>query len=69
LHADFADETKAPPCDGADQLLLFAAVADRLSRGVDAARQGRLRNDPAVPDRGDQIVLADDPVAVPYQVN
>jgi len=63
------DETEAPARDGADQLLVFAAVADRLSGGVDAAGQGRIRHDPAVPDRGDEVVLADDAVAVLHQVN
>ena len=37
-----ADEAEALARDGADQLLLLAAVADRLSRGVDAAGQGRI---------------------------
>src|SRR6266480_2146361 len=36
--------------DGADQLLVLAAVADRLSCSVDAAGQRRIRNNPAVPD-------------------
>ena len=29
----------------------------------------RIRHDPAAPDRGDEIVLADDAVAVLHQVN
>jgi hypothetical protein len=65
LRAHGADEAKALARDGADQLLLLAAVADRLARGVDAAGQRRIRHDPAAPDRSDEIVLADDAVAVP----
>src|SRR5262249_35019444 len=69
LRAHNTDEAKALARDGANQFLVPAAVADRLSRGVDAAGQGRIRNDTAAPDRGDQIVLADDAVAVLHQIN
>ena len=55
--------------DGADQALLLAAVADRLARGVDAAGQRRFRHDAALPDRGDEIVLADHPLAILDQVD
>ena len=37
-----ADEANALARDGADQLLLLAAVADRLARGIDAAGQRRI---------------------------
>src|SRR5467141_3611191 len=67
LHS--ADEPEALARNGADQLLVLAAVADRLSHSVDAAGQRRIRNDPAAPDRSDEIVLADDPVAVLHQIN
>ena len=67
--AHVADEAQALARDGADQPLLLAAVADRLARGIDAAGQGRLRHDPAAPDRSDEIVLADDAVAVLHQVD
>ena len=50
--------------DRADQGLPLAAVADRLARGVDAAGERRFGDDAAVPDRGDEIVLADHAVAV-----
>jgi hypothetical protein len=55
--------------DRSDQLLLLAAVADGPPRRVYATRQGRLRHDPAAPDRRDQIVLADDVIAVLNQIN
>jgi hypothetical protein len=66
--ANGADETDAPARGGADQPLRFAAVADRLARGVDAAREGRIRHDSPAPDRRDEIVLADQAVAVLHQV-
>ena len=62
-----ADKPDAPACDGADQFLFLAVVADRVTRGVDAAHQGRIRHDPAAPDRRKKIVLADDPVAILHQ--
>ena len=64
-----ADKAEAFASDGADQFLLVAAVADRLARGVDAAGQSRIRHDPAAPDRSEEIVLADDAVAVLHQVD
>src|ERR1700722_8258713 len=69
LRAHYANEAQALARECADQLLVLAAVADRLSRGVDAAGQRRIRRDPAAPDRSDEIVLADDAVAVLHQVN
>ena len=64
-----ADETNAPARSRAYQPLLFAAVTDRLARGVDAAGEGRIRHDPAAPDRRDEIILADDALAVLHQVS
>ena len=46
----------------------LAAVADRAPGRIDASGQRRLRDDPAVPDTGDEIVLADDSLAVLDQV-
>ena len=69
LRLYVADEAKALSRDGADHGLILAAVADRLARGIDPARQGGLGDDAAVPDRLDQIVLADDVVAIFDQVN
>ena len=62
LHV--ADETETLARDGADQCLVLAAVADGLARGVNAAGEGRFRDDAAMPDRRNQIVLADHAVAV-----
>src|SRR5882757_10745581 len=55
--------------NGPDQLLLHAAVADRLSRGVDAAGERRVRNYSPRPDRGNEIVPADDAAAVLHQID
>ncbi len=66
--ADLADEAEAALVQRADEQLVVAGVADRLASGVDAARQRRLRNDSSVPDRLDQLVLADDASAVANQV-
>src|SRR5712675_1587312 len=68
-HLHVADETESLAGDGADQLLVVAAVAERLAGGVDAAGQGGIRHDPAAPDRGDEVVLAHHAVAVLHQVD
>ena len=64
-----ADEAQALARDGADQSLFPTAVAHRLAGSVDTAGQGRIGNDPAAPDRRNEIVLADDTVAVLHQIN
>jgi hypothetical protein len=58
-------DTLADDC--ADQPLLFAVVADDAAHGVDPGGDRRFRHDPPAPDRGQQIVFADDPVAVADQ--
>jgi hypothetical protein len=69
MDAYFTDEAQPLARDRADQPLVLAAVAHGLSRGVDAARKGRIRHNPAAPDRSDEIVLADDSISVLHQVN
>jgi hypothetical protein len=61
-----ADKTDALADDCADQPLPVASVADRVTGGVDPAEQRRFRHDPPAPDRSQQIVLADDPIAVAH---
>jgi len=51
----------------ADEPLLPTRVANNPSGGVDATAQSRFRNDPATPDRGEQIVLAHHPITVADQ--
>src|SRR5258708_38878274 len=69
LRLHIADEAHALAGYGTDPPLLFAAVADHLSRRVDTAGQRRVRDDPAFPDRGEDFILADDAVAVLRQVS
>jgi hypothetical protein len=52
-----------------DQRLLGAAVARCPARGIDAAGQGRFRNDPAAPDAIDKVVLAHHELPVAQQVD
>ena len=63
--------TKRKPLrgNGAQQRLALAAVADGGPDGIDAAGQRRIRHHPSAPDAGDQVVLADHPVAVLQQVD
>jgi hypothetical protein len=68
LTVHSADKTDAPARDGADELLLLAAVAHRLARRRDTTGKRRIRHDPAAPHRGEEIVLADHGVAVLHQV-
>ena len=63
-----ADEAHALPWQSLDQALLLAAVPDRSCGCVDATGQRRFRNDAPVPDCGDQIILADHPLAISDQV-
>ena len=64
-HLDaLADEAKALARDGADQALRLAIVLQGLAHGVDPAVQRRVRNGPVAPDLGNQVVLADDAVAL-----
>ena len=55
--------------DGSDKLLVLAGVAERLSRSVNSAAQRCIRNNAALPDRGDEIVFADDTLTILYEVN
>jgi hypothetical protein len=52
---------------GADQALRGAIVSDGASGGVDAAAQGRFRDDPPVPDGLQHIVAADDAIPIADQ--
>ena len=52
-----------------NQGLVVSVVAKRAPGAIDAAGERRLGDDPAVPDRLDQLVLADNPVVVAHQMN
>jgi hypothetical protein len=52
------DKSNALPEQSANEPLFLSIVADRSSRGVDAARQRGFRNDPPTPNARQQVVLA-----------
>jgi hypothetical protein len=62
------DEPDPLPRHGLYQPLLLATVTNGTPRRINAAVERRLRNDPFLPDRGEQVVLADHPLAVADQV-
>ncbi len=64
-----ADEANPLARNGADEPLFLAVVADRVSSGVDPAVQRRVRDDPSAPHQRNEIVPADDAIAVFQQVN
>ena len=65
---DLADEAEAALVQRADQRLLVAVVADRAPRRADARIERRVGDHPSLPHRLEQLVLADDPVAMPHQI-
>src|SRR5262249_26958737 len=62
-----ADEANAFARQRLDQTLFLAGIADRASRNIQPRRQCRIGNGPPLPDGGNQIVLADDALAVADQ--
>src|SRR5262245_22122352 len=66
---DIADETKPAPVKRANEALVVAAVAERAPCRADPGAQRRLRDDAPLPNRVEQLVLADEPVAVPNEMN
>ena len=64
LFVHGSNETKAFSRNGADQPLFPATIADRAAGGVDAAVECRIGHDPAAPYHGNEIVPADDMIAV-----
>jgi hypothetical protein len=64
-----ANETDALADYGANQSLFLSVVADRATNSIDPGCYRRFRYDPSTPDGGEQIVLADDSIAVAEQKN
>src|SRR5262249_20685272 len=52
------------PRYGPDERLIFAALAERTSRRIDAAVQRGVRDDAALPDMLNQFILADHTICV-----
>src|SRR5262252_8417466 len=63
-----ADEAETLAGDRPDKALLLAGVADGLANRVDVTGDRRFRDDPAAPYRLQQVVLANDAVAVPDEM-
>jgi hypothetical protein len=64
-----ADEPKTFAGERPDQTLFLATVPDCLAHRIDVTGQGGFGNDPPVPHRLEQVVLADDVFAVLNQVD
>lgn len=64
IEAYCSDKTDPFTRQRLNQTLRLTIVRDRGSRGIDAARQSRIRDDAVVPDGGDKIGLADDLLVV-----
>lgn len=62
------DEADALAREGFDETLLGTAVADSLARRIDTRRQRRVRDDAPAPDRRDELVLADHPLALTDEI-
>src|SRR6266576_6962774 len=64
IFAHLSNKSHALSLHSTNNALLGPAVVDGSSRGIEACRQSRIRDDPPVPNAVEQLVLADDPVAV-----
>jgi hypothetical protein len=67
LFAYCAHKANAFAQNSADQPLIFAVVADCSAGRIDAARQGRFRNDPPIPNSRQHVVPAHHAIAVSNQ--
>jgi hypothetical protein len=61
---DLADEAVALAGDRAHQALFLTGIANGFAHCIDVAGDRRFRDDPAVPHRLEQIVLAHDAIRV-----
>src|ERR1700686_2277061 len=62
------DETHTLAWQRTDEALVLSGVVNRASHDVHAGSQCRFRDDPPGPDCSNQVVLADNPIPVFYQV-
>jgi len=69
LRSHIAYEAQTFARNGTDQFLVLPSIPDRLARGVDAANDGPIGNNPAAPDRRNEVFLADDTITVLQEVN
>ena len=68
LFLHLADKAKPLARKRTDQNLPLAVVTDGVANRGDLAAKGRFRNDTAAPDRGHQVILADDAFAISDEV-
>ena len=66
--AHIGHEANASARKRLEQSLLLAVVADSCAHGADSAAQGRVRDNPALPNLGNKLVPADHTITVPQQV-
>src|SRR3954465_11760220 len=64
LFLHLPDKAKPLARKSADQNLPLAIVANGATNRVDLAAEGGFRHDPAAPDPGHQVILADDALAI-----
>ena len=64
-----ADEPKAALMQRPNKSLVGPVVTKRSPGAIDAAAERSLGDDPAIPDRLDQFILADNSIMVAHQMN
>src|SRR5882757_9027619 len=69
VAVDIGDKAKPAFVHRANQVLVVAIVPDGTPRRTDTGTERSIRDDAALPDRFDQLVPADSPVAVADQVD
>src|SRR3954454_8929399 len=68
LFLHIADKAKPLARKRTDQNLPLAVIADGATNRVDLAAEGGFRDDSAAPDRGHQVILADDALAIMNEI-
>ena len=63
------DEPEAAPVQCPDEKLVCSVVAEHAPGAVDATGERGFGDRPAIPDRVDQLILADNPVVVAHQMH
>jgi len=64
LFLDLTDKPEPSPAHGLDQSLLVTIIANGLAKGFDAGRYGSVRDVPVVPDFPNDLILANQTIAI-----
>src|SRR6516164_7590971 len=64
FRSHVTDKAKALARNGAQETLILACVLYSLAHRIDATGQRRLRDDTAIPHFVEQLILADDAIAI-----